>query len=600
MKRALTLLLAVLFVVALFSGCNGNSGNTPATQAPATQAPATQAPATQAPATQAPATQAPATEAPEATPEPTPEPEPASPYNFAAGKFAADANGLATEKYDYTLPLSTTDEVLTYWGVCYTPQSLPAEGFNSMPFPQGVEEMTGVHVEYSLLASDARQNNFSVLIASDSLMDIMCGASSYYNGVFKESVTEEGYFANLYDYREYMPNYIYEVMKDPSDKDTINRVFPEKDLILAFYELRQELELSAGAFARGDWLWDMGKTNADIKTFDDLHDMLYFFKSQKNCETPFTLISTLDSGNEFIGYDTLFYTNGINALYVKDGEVCLADTGDRDREIMTLMNQWYNEGLIDPNWASYSLATDYDSKIDTGEMGYMINVRPSTMNGHAAAIPEGAKYGWVAMTKPVKEVGQTLHLGYYVSRIYFGSASIAASCENIPLAVTWLDYRYSDSGSFLYGYGIQGVSWDYDENGEIYITDLILNNEVFYSMYMLLYALNSIGEPGLYINYTWKVPGNEIGYTYLQDWERVNHDNAYVWPSGIQYTSEQAEIRASYGDDLQTYIDENYVAFLDGSKPLSEFDDYVANLHAIGLDEVLAACQEAYDAYMAG
>ena len=283
MKRALTLLLALLFVAALFSGCSGNSGSTPATSAPEP----TQAPATQAPATQAPATQAPATEAPEATPEPTPEPEPPSPYNFAAGKFAADADGLATEKYDYTLPLSTTDEVLTYWGVCYTPQSLPAEGFNEMPFPQGVEEMTGVHVEYSLLASDARQNNFSVLIASDSLLDIMCGANSFYNGVFKDSVTEEGYFVNLYDYRQYMPNYIYESTKDPEDRDTINRVFPEKDLILAFYELRSELELSAGAFARGDWLWDMGKTNADIKTFDDLHDMLYFFKSQKNCETPF-------------------------------------------------------------------------------------------------------------------------------------------------------------------------------------------------------------------------------------------------------------------------------------------------------------------------
>ena len=435
MKRALTLLLALLFVAALFSGCSGNSGSTPATSAPEP----TQAPATQAPATQAPATQAPATEAPEATPEPTPEPEPPSPYNFAAGKFAADADGLATEKYDYTLPLSTTDEVLTYWGVCYTPQSLPAEGFNEMPFPQGVEEMTGVHVEYSLLASDARQNNFSVLIASDSLLDIMCGANSFYNGVFKDSVTEEGYFVNLYDYRQYMPNYIYESTKDPEDRDTINRVFPEKDLILAFYELRSELELSAGAFARGDWLWDMGKTNADIKTFDDLHDMLYFFKSQKNCETPFTLISTLDSGNEFVGYDTLFYLNGINTLYVKDGEVCLSNTGERDREIMTLMNGWYNEGLIDPNWASYSLATDYDAKIDSGDMGYMINVRPSTMNGHAAAIPEGAEYGWVAMTKPVKEVGQTLHLGYYVSRIYFGSASIAATCENIPLAVTWLD-----------------------------------------------------------------------------------------------------------------------------------------------------------------
>ena len=50
---------------------------------------------------------------------------------------------------------------------------------------------------------------------------------------------------------------------------------------------------------------------------------------------------------------------------------------------------------------------------------------------------------------------------------------------------------------------------------------------------------------------------------------------------------------------FKTYIEENYVAFLDGSKPLSEFDAYAAALHEIGLDEVLAACQEAYDAYMA-
>ena len=42
------------------------------------------------------------------------------------------------------------------------------------------------------------------------------------------------------------------------------------------------------------------------------------------------------------------------------------------------------------------------------------------MNGHAAAIPEGAKYGWVAMPKLVKEPGQVLHMGYYVSRIYCG------------------------------------------------------------------------------------------------------------------------------------------------------------------------------------
>jgi putative aldouronate transport system substrate-binding protein len=376
-------------------------------------------------------------------------------------------------------------------------------------------------------------------------------------------------------------------------------VFPEKDLILAFYELRQELELSSGAFARGDWLWEMGKTNKDIKTFDDLHDMFYFFKTQKNIDTPMTIFATLDPGNEFVGYDTFLYCNGINTQYVKDGKVYLSNMGDNDRELMTIINKWFNEGLIDPNWASYKVATDYDAKIDAGEMGYMSCVRPSTMSGHAAAIPEGAPYGWVAMTKPVREEGQTLHLGYYVSRIYYGNASISASCENIPLACTWIDWRYSDEGSFIYGYGIQGLSWDYDENGEIYITDLILTNEVFWSMYMLFYALNSLADPGLYINYTWKVPGNEIGYTYLQDWEGVQHDNEMVWPAAIQFTQEQSETRAFYGSDIQTYLEENYIAFVDGSKPLSEWDSYVDGLHAIGVDEVLAAYQEAYDDFMA-
>ncbi len=580
MKRLVPLALAVLLVLALFAGCSGS--NTKVNNgAEATDTPA----ATDSAA--------------EATPEPTATPEP---LPYAAGKFAADENGLATEKYDYPLPLSTTDEVLSMWTCSWTPEYLPEDGYGATELPQEVQKRTGVEVEYTTVAAAQRAENFAVLLASDSLLDIMASAASFYtSGPFKKAVTDEEYFVNLYDYRQYMPNYIYEALKDPEDRDTINTVFNEKNLILAFYELRSVIELSNGAYARGDWLEDMGKTNADIKTFDDLHDMLLFFKTEKGVDTPMAMFKTIEAAGayEWVGYDTYACCNGIKTQYVVDGTVKLSNVGENDRQLMTMINQWYSEGLIDPNWAGYTSTPDFDKKFDTGEIGYVTGVRPTTMQGHNKAIPAGEKYGWVGISKPVLEEGQTLHMGFQVSRVYWGSASISTTCENIPLACTWLDWRYSEEGSFLYGYGVEGVSWNYDANGEIVISDFIVNHKAYWSMAMTTYALNSLSEPGLYINYTWKVPGNEAALQYLADWNSVPYDNNYVYPLGISYTDEQNDILAQYGADVTAYLNENYLAFVDGSKPLSQWDEYVAGVNAIGLDKVLEVYQEAYEAYMA-
>ena len=575
MKKILSSALALALILALFCGCSGDGEKQ----------------------TSAPGSPVPTSSSASATPSEEPDD---SPYSLANGKFKADENGLALEKYEYELPLSTTDEIFTMWTVSWTPEYLPEEGYGAMEFPIEVQKRTGVNMEYVVVTADKRQENFSVLLASDSLCDIMCSATTFYNGNFRAAVTDEHYFVNLYDYRDYIPNYIYEARRDPEDIDTLNKVFYDDNLILTFYELKDVLELNSGAFARGDWLEDMGKTNADINTFDDLHEMLTFFKSQKGAETPMTLYSTLELAGayEFVGYETYNCSAGIKTQYVRDGEVFLSNTTDRDRELMTMISQWYSEGLIDHNWSGYASLQDFDENMDNGKLGYVYGTRPTTMLSHNAYIPEGHT-GWVAIHKPVKTPGQTLHMGFQIDRTYWGSASVAASCENVPLVCSWIDYRYSESGKELFAYGVEGVSWEYDESGNITITDMILNHPAYWSMIMPSYALNSLCEPGLYVNYTWLIPGNDAALQYLADWDMVAHDNDYVYPSGISFTNEQTDTLAKYGSDLETYLSENYLAFVDGSKPMSEWDAYVSALDGIGLAKILAVYQEAYDAYVA-
>jgi hypothetical protein len=93
----------------------------------------------------------------------------------------------------------------------------------------------------------------------------------------------------------------------------------------------------------------------------------------------------------------------------------------------------------------------------------------------------------------VHKLGRTN--GYYNS----GKSQISAKCENIPLAVSWCDWRYSKSGAFLCSYGVEGTTWEYNENGVPEATDFIYNNPdgLDFTYGMTIYAFNYFAEHGL-------------------------------------------------------------------------------------------------------
>jgi putative aldouronate transport system substrate-binding protein len=580
MKKKLSLLLAVFMIIALFFGCNE--------KAPAgTEPTGTAQTATEEPEQ---TTEAPATEEPED-----------SPYNFAAGKYEVNDKGFPTAPYEYELPLTTTDESLSYWTSCYTPQYLPEDGYESLPVFVELQNVTGVNIEYVICPIATMREQYNTLLAADDLCDMTCTAVSYHPGAFDDAVSDE-YWVNIYDYKEYCPNYIYQSTFDPADDQTYARVFYKDDIIVAFYTIYTASFINGNLMARGDWLNDVGLSNDDIVTFDDMHDMLTLFKTNIETATfPWFMNATIDVMGAYYltAFDTIPVVSptDIPPAYVVDGKVTFPNMNQTDKEFITMISQWFSEGLIDPEWNSN--LDQINAKTFAGVTGAKF-MAPGDVRGNELNTTNDPDVEWVPIHKPVRTPGQTIHLGGRPSRLVYGSASISPNCENIPLAITWLDFRYSETGSVLLSWGPEGQLFTKDESGRFTATEFALNHEAGYSWALTLFALNGLIDPGMQDNSRkYAYEGGERLRVMHDYWADFKYDGIYDMPARVKLTTEQSEEVGLYRADIVTYLNENYFSFIDGSLPLSEWDSYVEGLKEIGLSRVIEIYQEAYDAYIA-
>ena len=68
---------------------------------------------------------------------------------------------------------------------------------------------------------------------------------------------------------------------------------------------------------------------------------------------------------------------------------------------------------------------------------------------------------------------------------------------------------------------------------------------------------------------------------------------------GAFVSDEEREETTQLMTDLNTYYQENYIAFVDGSKPMSDWDSYIADINSFGYQRVQELYQAADDRYMA-
>ncbi|MFR5133861.1 MAG: extracellular solute-binding protein [Acutalibacter sp.] len=509
----------------------------------------------------------------------------------AAAESGDESQAETAETGEFQLPIVDEPTTLSYFVADDSNAAIMTTDWNDNEFYQEMERRTGVHLEFEMVSSADYQTNFNLMIASGNLADmIYVGASYYAEGV--DAAIDDGYFLDLTDLvDEYMPNY--ERIRT-SDVQYELLSTTDSGRLGAVYELRQSKQGPwLGLWIRQDWLDDLGLETP--VTFDDYHEVLTAFKNEKGATAPLIL--------NFSGSDGEFGTmsGGLNVLNSwqldETGKVNFGPYMDAWKEYVTIMHQWYTEGLIDPDFMATDERTADMAKVVTGASGLFAALY--TMPSVYEAASEDPNMNLAPVNPPVMNEGDEGHIRLRDSYTS-GNTAISADSENWEVALRWLDYLYTDEGALLANYGVEGDTFEFNEDGEPEFTDKILANENGWTMTQTVasYLCPSAGIAN-WSDWTRELAGvPEKDQACYDVWSEFSDD--WRLPSSVTLTQDESTERAALYADISTIVKEQTAQFISGALDIEEnWDAYISALEASGMERAIEITQAAYDRYLA-
>ena len=270
-----------------------------------------------------------------------------------------------------------------------------------------------------------------------------------------------------------------------------------------------------------------------------------------------------------------------------DGTATFSPVTEEYKEFIKLMAQWYSEGLIDPEFMTR----------DGGDMEPVANEQAGVLLFSVWTWPTmyEAQYNqeWVAVPYPVKEEGDVAHLGWQQYEICSDAFGITTSCEDPVLAAKWIDYWYSEEGSLLKNYGIEGETFEYID-GKPQLNQKVRDAKMdgSHSNYDFL----GVSLTGIY---DWQnaLYGNDERNLRCYDVWDPSTDGAHTMPP-VTMTSEEGASYSAIMGDINTYVQESTVKFITGALDVdAEWDAYVSQVESMGLEEATGYQQAALERY---
>lgn len=499
----------------------------------------------------------------------------------------------------YVLPLFDETLEISYWMPIEHDLANLVSNYSDMESYQWIEENLNVSIDWQQCSTEAKSDQFNLMVAGGDYCDLIDGVFDLYSGGDDAAIEDEVILQldeYIYDYMPFYTSYF-------ADSDLRKAVMTDTGHFGSIYQIRGEKSnsLTNGPVVRLDWLEACGlEWNKDNlpETLDDWHTILTAFHNQYGAVTLWD-----STGVEYIGawgiYAAMPGGQGPMAsnladgyFYDENGEIVYGPTCDRFRDYIETIAQWYAEGLIDPDFIT-STDRNYETTMFTeGRTGLwgannlqeiMVNV--PNIEDTLTAIPN-----------PVIDEDSYVY-GGYSSYTMNNATAISTQCDNVEECLVFLDWFFTQEGSILGTYGMEGVTYEKNAEGGFDLTELVNNNPDGLSDKVVICMYSTFGA------YLYETSYDDVGLTPTKEafynvWKsNWDPDNCVV--NNTAFTSEEAAEQTSILAEIGTYGGTVFLEWIIGTRTLDDasWEEYVNTCNELGAQRALELEKAAVERY---
>jgi putative aldouronate transport system substrate-binding protein len=504
-----------------------------------------------------------------------------------------------------TLPVVSQPLSLSYWAPMSTNVAPTMKSFGEMACYQELEKRTGIHLEFQHPPLQQEQDQFNLMVASGKYPDVIetNWLGTYAGGAAK--AIKDGVIIRLNDAIDrYAPN-LKKVLSD--HPDWRKQIVTDEGDIYCFPFLRSDpiLLTFIGPVMRGDWLDKVGLKSPT--TIDEWHTTLTAFKSQnvngQGTTIPFSPWASSIPGGWNTWYPAGAFLRhafvgawGITlGFYQVNGQVKFGPLQPEFKDFANTMRTWFAEGLMDPDFPSTD-QNGFDAKVTSGRLGSLV-VQGGNGIGKYMGLVKDPTFKLIGVPYPVLNKGDKPLLGQR-DDYYAGGGSVAISTANKHVAETvkLLDYGYSDAGHVLFNFGIEGVTFNYENGYPKYTPEIMRNPQGLPpAQAMARYFRSVFNGPFVqdtrYLEQYFELPAQQEA---LKTWLEPS-DERQMPP--VTPTQEESRKFASVMNDVIGKYQEVFTRVVTGAESTDSLAGLADQLRSLGVDDAVKIQQAALDRY---